>query len=98
MILRSFSDHLRNNDWLAVLVELLVVIVGVYGAFQLENWGEGLRENQRESLLLEQLHLEIEYSYPLMEKQVQSARSFVSGAQQVALVPTCIWPGISKTS
>jgi len=85
LILRKFGNHLRASNWPSILVELLVVIVGVYGAFQLENWGEELRENQRERMLLEQLHSEIEYAYPLMEAQVKSRKGSLNGARQVAL-------------
>ena len=63
---------------------LIPDIVGVYGAFQLENWGEEPREKQCERMLPEQLHSEIEYAYPLMEAQVESRARHVSGATQVA--------------
>jgi len=84
LILRKFGNYLNANNWSSILVELVVVFVGVYGAFQLENWGEELRENQREGMLLKQLHSEIEYALPLMEAQVESKTARVSGAMQVA--------------
>jgi hypothetical protein len=78
--------NLKNTNWLAVAVELLVVIVGVYGAFQLQNWGDELRENQREKLLLEQLHNELEFATPLMEQQAENRRNHVDNATKVAVI------------
>ena len=83
MILGKIGNHLSAGNWPSVLVELLVVIVGVYGAFQLENWGEDFRENQRERMLLEQLHSEIQFAYPLMKDQVESKKLLVNDALQV---------------
>jgi len=80
----NFSTYLKNINWLAVAVELLVVFVGVYGAFQLENWGDEVRENKREMMLLEQLHNELEYAIPLMEQQAESRRLHVDNTIQVA--------------
>jgi len=80
---KSFAFS-KNMHWPAVAVELLVVVVGVYAAFQLENWGDDVRENRREMMLLEQLHNELEYAYPLMEQQAETRRLHVDNAMQVA--------------
>ena len=86
MILRSFSNHINNADWTAVFIELLVVIVGVYGAFQLERWGEELREGRNERVLLEQLHNEIERAYPKMEEQAHDGKGIFTGIMEVASI------------
>jgi hypothetical protein len=82
--LGKIGNHLSAGNWASVLVELLVVVVGVYGAFQLENWGEELRESQREYMLLEQLHNEIQYAFPLMEEQFENRKLTANAATQVA--------------
>ena len=86
MILRNISNDIKDGNWLAVLIELLVVVVGVYGAFQLERWGEERRENLEEQVLLEQLHNEIELTYPAMEAQLQKYQDLVTSAAEVASV------------
>ncbi|MGB5740355.1 MAG: hypothetical protein WBM54_13515 [Woeseia sp.] len=72
MLLNNFSNHIKNANWPAILIELLVVIVGVYGAFQLERWGEERRESRDEQVLLDQLHNEIELAVPMMEDQLKN--------------------------
>lgn len=86
MIIRRISRHITSGDWPLVLIELLVVFVGVYGAFQLERWGEERRESQNEWVLLEQLHNEIERAYPRMEAQAESRRANVNNTLTVASI------------
>ncbi len=86
MILRKTINHISGANWPAVLIELLVVIVGVYGAFQLERWGEERRESQREWILLEQLHNEIEVADPIIEAQAQARRKVLNETVQAASI------------
>ncbi len=84
--LRKISNHIKNGDWPIVFIELLVVFVGVYGAFQLERWGEERRESKNEWVLLEQLHNEIEIAYPRMEAQATSRRININDTLSAASV------------
>ncbi len=43
MILRRLREHLRQENWFAVILELVVVIVGLFLAFQLDRWYETQR-------------------------------------------------------
>ena len=43
MILRRLRGHLRQENWFAVILELVVVIVGIFLAFQLDRWYESQR-------------------------------------------------------
>ncbi len=40
MILRRLADRFRHHDWLAVTIELVVVILGVFIGLQAANWNE----------------------------------------------------------
>ena len=40
MILRRFGANLRRQDWTAVVVELAVVVLGVFIGLQASNWNE----------------------------------------------------------
>lgn len=63
-----------------------MVVVGVYGAFQLERWGEERREGQREWILLEQLYNEIEVADPILEAQAQDRTKVLNEVSQVASI------------
>ena len=43
MILRRLREHVRQENWFAVNLELVVVIVGLFLAFQLDRWYETQR-------------------------------------------------------
>ncbi len=43
MILRSLAGHLRRGNWSTLILELLVVVVGLFLAFQLDRWYESQR-------------------------------------------------------
>lgn len=86
MIRERFSRHFRSNNSRAVFIELLVVLLGVYGAFQLERWGEERRESRNERILLEQLQNEIELAEPRMEEQFQDHKDRISRTREVASI------------
>jgi len=43
MILRRLVEHLRHDKWFTVFLELAVVVVGLFLAFQLDRWYESQR-------------------------------------------------------
>jgi hypothetical protein len=86
LIRQRFSHYFTSNNSRAILVELLVILVGVYGAFQLERWGEERRESRNERILLEQLQNEIELAEPRMEEQYQDHKDRISDIQEAASI------------
>jgi len=52
-MLRRLTEHLRIQNWAAVILELIVVVVGIFLAFQLERWyaEQRLRSNVQERLV-----------------------------------------------
>jgi hypothetical protein len=43
MLLRRITEHLRTQNWAAVTLDLVVVVVGIFLAFQVERWYENRR-------------------------------------------------------
>jgi len=43
MILRRLTGYLRQENWFAIILELVVVVVGLFLAFQLDRWYESQR-------------------------------------------------------
>jgi hypothetical protein len=42
-MLRRLSTHVRDQNWIAVAIDFVVVVVGIFMAFQLERWYETQR-------------------------------------------------------
>lgn len=53
MILRRIAHHLQQQQWTAVLIELAIVILGVFLGFQVSDWA-----NERANRSAETRHLE----------------------------------------
>lgn len=49
MILRSFNRHVADQNWFAVCIDLLVVVVGIFLGLQVTDWG-----NDRQNVKWEQ--------------------------------------------
>ncbi|MEM7282014.1 MAG: hypothetical protein AAF438_10345 [Pseudomonadota bacterium] len=59
MFLRRLSTDLRNQNWLAVGIELLVVAVGIFLGLQASNWNDDRVERTLEHGYLIRLHEDI---------------------------------------
>ena len=55
MMFRRFLDRLRHQEWFAVLIELLIVIVGVFIGIQVSNWNEDRVTNQKAAVFTARL-------------------------------------------
>ena len=56
MFLRKIAQHLKTQNWTAVGIELLIVIVGVFLGAQASNWNEERKGRAGEQVFLERLH------------------------------------------
>ena len=55
MILRRLAGHFRHDNWFTVILELVVVVVGLFLAFQLDRWYESQRTKSDQQAHLEAL-------------------------------------------
>lgn len=56
MLLRRFISHLRKQEWTAIAIDLVIVVIGVFIGIQVANWNEARLEAQRERAYLVALH------------------------------------------
>ncbi len=55
MILSRLKNAIREQNWFAVVLEMLIVIVGVVVGFQVTAWGNERADRAREQIVLEDL-------------------------------------------
>lgn len=55
MMLLRFSKHIRNYDWFAVVVEILVLIVGVFLGFQVTEWNQERILSSQQQMYVERI-------------------------------------------
>jgi hypothetical protein len=53
--LRRFAEHLRQQHWTAAVIELVIVVLGVFIGLQVSNWNEARRDRALAHQYLERL-------------------------------------------
>jgi len=46
MILRKLADAIRGQNWSTVILEILIVVVGIFIGLQVDGWNEGRKKQQ----------------------------------------------------
>ena len=88
MILRSVMRHVRDQNWFAVGLDFLIVIVGVFIGIQVANWNEARVEIQREAIYLAALREDFNQIIAELEADVRAyettanAMTFLVGQSQ----------------
>ncbi len=71
MILHRLATSVRKQDWFAVVIETLIVVLGVFIGLQVNNWNEARIEAERaavyEKRLKEDLSIEYDFSLSLID-------------------------------
>ena len=57
--MRRLSQRLREHDWLAAILELVIVVAGILIALQVSNWNQGRQDAERGREYLQRLHSDI---------------------------------------
>lgn len=58
MLLRRVTQHIKTQNWFAVLVDFVIVVVGVFVGLQVQDWNDARKERLEEQVLLNRLRTE----------------------------------------
>lgn len=102
MILRSVIKHVREQNWFAVGLDFLIVVVGVYIGIQVANWNDARIEAVLEGVLVESLQRDFETI--LHADRERYERTIAAPQDLAALIDSIrsgeepersvVWPGI----
>jgi hypothetical protein len=84
MILRRIVEHLRTQNWVAIAIDFVIVVLGVFVATQVSNWNDANRDRRRGQTYLESIHGELLTDATAIERRVAFWRQ-VSGEGEAAL-------------
>ena len=73
MIFRRFSQNLRRQEWFALLLDLLIVVVGIYLGLQVDAWNTDRQDRATEQEYLERLLADMDES---IDAQIETQRLF----------------------
>ncbi len=71
MILRHLADAIRGQNWFTVLIELAVVVVGIFLGLQIDDWNERRKENSLERGYVERLEAEVDANIAVYQTAIQ---------------------------
>jgi len=70
MLLRRLTEHVRGENWFAVVLDLLVVVVGLFIGLQIDQWWEGQKEARLESVYLMEIREDFEANRLSLEQEI----------------------------
>ena len=73
MIMRHLADAIRGQNWFTVLIELAVVVVGIFLGLQIDDWNERRKENSLERGYVERLEAEVDANIAVYQTAIQRA-------------------------
>ncbi len=59
MILRRVIAHFRKQEWTAIAIDFVIVVVGVFVGLQVNNWNEAAKDKRAETAYLSQLQKDL---------------------------------------
>ena len=94
MILRRLTANLRAQNWTAIAIEFLIVILGVFIGTQVANWNQARLEKQSTNRMLDQLRPELQNQLAFFE----SARTYYGITRNYAGQALAGWRGDPRIS
>jgi len=74
MILRRLGKAVRTQDWSTIVVEVLIVVIGVFLGIEVANWNDDRRDRDAERVILERLSTEVRSLIELQEVETAGIR------------------------
>jgi len=94
MFLRRIIDNLRTQNWTAIGIEFLIVVVGVFLGTQVANWNQARLEKVETERMLEQLVPELQSQMEFFD----SVRTYYATTRRFADQALAAWNGDSGIS
>ena len=73
MILRKLAAAIEEQNWFTVVLEILIVVVGIFIGLQVDGWNEARKDKAKEGIYLERLSRDIVRDSELLSRSIQSA-------------------------
>jgi hypothetical protein len=94
MILRRLTENLRVQNWTAITIEFVIVVIGVFVGTQVSNWNQQRLEKLATNKMLDQLRPEIQNQFNFFD----SARVYYRTTKPYAEQALAGWAGDPKIS
>ena len=82
MLFRSISEHVKNQNWVAVAIDFLIVVIGVFIGIQVANWNEGRASREAYLQAIERARVEVSENLEFIDSQAEAIDTALSGARE----------------
>ena len=87
MLLRSITKHVKDQNWFAVVLDFMIVVLGILIAFQITNWNEARSFAEKERLIIARLTSDFKaQEEQLVERTTRGLRLYSETGELVALI------------
>lgn len=86
MLLRSITKHVKDQNWIAIGIDFLVVVLGILIAFQVTNWNEVRQERRAEGALVKQLADEFRTLEGILEQRLARAEGLIASTSELIVM------------
>ena len=83
MILSKLSETIREQKWTSAILELLIVIVGIFIGLQVDGWNEDRKDRIEEQIVLERLAAEISIAIEDVQNDINELESRIDDVAYV---------------
>ena len=84
MVFRRFAANLRRQDWTAVILELVVVVVGVFIGLQASNWNEDRQTDAKAAVFTQRLRADLREEAWAYEYEIGYTNEVLANARHAA--------------
>ena len=70
MLLRSITNHVKSQNWFAVGLDFVIVVIGVYIGIEVSNWNEARTNNQRGEYFAGRLLDDMQFEFSIYDNEV----------------------------
>ena len=74
MLLRRITQHVKDQNWFAVGIDFLIVVIGVFIGIQVSNWNEARTSDIREKVILADLLEDLQADQASLSASLQSVK------------------------
>lgn len=75
MLLRRITQHLRKQEWTAIAIDFVIVVLGVFIGIQVANWNDARKADVAQAALLERLEDEFTALEPALSRWVEEMQT-----------------------
>jgi hypothetical protein len=83
MILRRLAEHAKGQNWFAVVLDFLIVVVGVFIGIEVANWNGARQDRQEERRYYGQLLVDLRTDLETLATAKERAARYDEAAQMV---------------